>query len=297
MPISVRCDCGITFAVPDEHAGSTGTCPRCGRELLVPLAPAAARPGDPVFGRDKFLLHQKHFTFGKEKYVLFAEDGSPLLYVERPYHTGRDVLALLAALAAFAVVGGLFAVLAWAVPVEALKWTFGVLAVVGGLAAAIVVAIACSRKRHVWFYRDEAHQEQVMDIQQLEKVHISTATYTVRDAGGQPLAVLRKNYLYDLFRKRWDCHRPDGSPLCVVREDSLARALFRRYVGGALGTLLVRTNFVFLDPTTDERLGEFNRKFTILDRYVLDMSADVNHRIDRRVAVAIGVMLDTGERR
>jgi len=297
MPISVRCDCGIVFAVPDEKAGGTGTCPRCGKALVVPLTAGAPLVSDPIFGRDKFLLHQKHFTFGKEKYVLFAEDGSPLLYIERPYHTGRDFVALLAAIAAFAVVGSLFGLLAWAVPVEALKWAFGVLAFVGGLAAAIVVAVICSRKRHVWFYRDEARQDKVMDVQQLKKVQIPAATYSVRDAQGHPLALLRKNYFYDLFRKRWDCQRPDGSPLCVVKEDSLFQSLLRRYVGGILGFLALRTNFVFLDPATDEQLGEFNRKFTILDRYVLDMSADAHRKVDRRIAVAIGVMLDTGENR
>ena len=44
-------------------------------------------------------------------------------------------------------------------------------------------------------------------------------------------------------------------------------------------------------------IGEFNRKFTILDRYVLDMTADPAHELDRRIALALGVMLDTGERR
>jgi hypothetical protein len=44
-------------------------------------------------------------------------------------------------------------------------------------------------------------------------------------------------------------------------------------------------------------VGEFNRKFTLLDRYVLDLSRDEERALDRRVAVAMGVMLDTGERR
>jgi len=44
-------------------------------------------------------------------------------------------------------------------------------------------------------------------------------------------------------------------------------------------------------------IGEFKRKFTILDRYVLDMSGDPQRLMDRRVALALGVMLDTGERR
>ena len=46
-----------------------------------------------------------------------------------------------------------------------------------------------------------------------------------------------------------------------------------------------------------ERLGEFNRKLTLFDRYVLDLSADPTRSLDRRIALAMGVMLDTGDGR
>ena len=57
-----------------------------------------------------------------------------------------------------------------------------------------------------------------------------------------------------------------------------------------------RTNFVFVRPD-GEVLGEFNRKFTLLDRYVLDVTADDERALDRRIVLATGIMLDTGERR
>jgi hypothetical protein len=62
---------------------------------------------------------------------------------------------------------------------------------------------------------------------------------------------------------------------------------------------LLRTNFVIVDGSNPGGLvlGEFNRKFTLFDRYVLDLSLDPTRSLDRRVAVALGVMLDTGERR
>ena len=44
-------------------------------------------------------------------------------------------------------------------------------------------------------------------------------------------------------------------------------------------------------------VGTFNRKFTLLDRYVLDLTGDPGRMLDRRIALALGVMLDTGERR
>ena len=83
--------------------------------------------------------------------------------------------------------------------------------------------------------------------------------------------------------------------LVVAKEDSLILSLLRRLLGPMLG--LLRTNFVILRPNSDTIIGEFNRKLTLFDRYVLDMSADRMHELDRRLAIALGVMLDTGERR
>ena len=69
----------------------------------------------------------------------------------------------------------------------------------------------------------------------------------------------------------------------------------RRLFGPLLG--LLRLNFIYCDPQTGDVMGIFNRSFTLFDRYVLDMSQDAGNRIDRRLAFAMGVMLDTGERR
>jgi hypothetical protein len=77
-------------------------------------------------------------------------------------------------------------------------------------------------------------------------------------------------------------------------EDSIVLSLLRRVLGPFFG--LLRTNFVFQRPD-GEVLGEFNRKLTLLDRYILDLTADAERVFDRRVALASGVMLDTGERR
>lgn len=44
MPIDVRCQCGAAFKVKDEMAGRTGKCPKCGGQITVPTAQAAAIP-------------------------------------------------------------------------------------------------------------------------------------------------------------------------------------------------------------------------------------------------------------
>jgi uncharacterized protein YxjI len=166
------------------------------------------------------------------------------------------------------------------------------LAVVAG---AIAAGIAISAKRHVTFYRDQSKREKLLDILQDKKFQPITTTYTVRDARGRKLAKFGKNLLFNMIRKRWYVWGPDGRVLFLAKEDSVILSLLRRFLGPLFGIL--RTNFIILPAGTEDVIGEFKRKLTILDRYVLDMTSDPQHLMDRRIALALGVMLDTGERR
>ncbi|MDP6506392.1 MAG: hypothetical protein QF886_22400, partial [Planctomycetota bacterium] len=159
----------------------------------------------------------------------------------------------------------------------------------------IVMAILLTKKRHVTFYPDESAETKLLEVFQDKKFQFLKATYTVNDPEGNCLAKLQKNYLYNFFRKRWYCLAPDDSILCIIKEDSVILSLLRRFLGPLFGVL--RTNFIIVLPDTDQVIGEFNRKFTLFDSYVLDMTADPGRTLDRRVAIAIGIMLDTGERR
>jgi len=293
MAARVQCGCGATYDLKDEYAGRTVKCPRCGAAIQVPAASSPAV--QPAFERNVFLLRQKHLALTAEKYVVFAEDGAPIIYVKRPYHHLRTALAALAGFAAGVVTLVVVIVLAVAVGND-IALAVGVpVGLVGAVVVAIAVGVPLSVKRHVTFCLDEEGQNAVLTVIQHEKIYFLKANYTVTDGEGRPVALLRKKYIYDIFRKRWDCFRPDGSLWCVVREDSFILSLMRRFLGPLFGAL--RTNFIFTDPASGDVLGEFNRKFTILDRYVLDMTADPSRTIDRRVALAIGVMLDTGEKR
>ena len=52
------------------------------------------------------------------------------------------------------------------------------------------------------------------------------------------------------------------------------------------------------DILVDDRVvGTMNRKFQLRDRYVLDLSGDHERKLDRRVAVALAVGLDTLQNR
>jgi uncharacterized protein YxjI len=295
MALSVQCQCGNTYDLKDEYAGKLVRCPKC--QSVSRAEKSAYSPmsqADPVFDRDIFLLRQKHLAIN-EKYTVSDESGTPIVYVERPAHLLRNLFALLlGAIAAIAAFGALAAVggLLGKSPVAGVIF---LLAGPAALATLAVVGSAASKKRHITFYRDEAKQERLLEILQDRKIQLIIATFTVRDARGQKLARLRKNYIYNIFRKRWEIRTMAGQVAFVAKEDSIILSLLRRVLGPMFG--LLRTNYVFLAPDGRSVLGEFKRKMTILDRYALDLKRDRQRKLDRRLALALGVMLDTGERR
>ncbi|MGH7676526.1 MAG: hypothetical protein ACREMV_14765 [Gemmatimonadales bacterium] len=296
MAVRVTCGCGTTYDLRDEFAGRLVRCPQCGRESRAPsAASAAARPqADPVFDRDLFLLRQQLMRISAT-YEVADEQGKKIVFIQRPAHLLQNLGALLAAFVVFSVVAGVIVAVTGQMKGSGAGDALSTLGVLAAIIAGLAVGIALSAKRHVTFFRDESKRERLLEVLQDRKWQPITSTYTVRDARGRPLAYLGKNWLYNLFRKRWYVYGPDHALAYVAKEDSVILSLLRRFLGPFFG--LLRTNFIILRAGTEDVLGEFKRKFTILDRYVLDMSADPQRLMDRRVALALGVMLDTGERR
>ena len=297
MSVRVICQCGTSYELKDEFAGKLVKCPQCGRENRVPSATHVPMQvqADPVFDRDLFLLRQQLLKIS-EKYDVGDEKGNNIIYVERPAHFLRNLGAILAGLVAAVVVFAAFGAVADQTPVaSAARGILVGLGAVLSIVALLAVGIPLSAKRHVTFYRDGSKRDRLIEVLQDKKFQPINATYTVRDFRGKPLARFAKNILWNLVRKRWYVYAPDGRLLYLAKEDSVILSLLRRFLGPLFGVL--RTNFIFVRPDSEDVIGEFKRKFTILDRYVLDLSGDPQRLMDRRIALALGVMLDTGERR
>jgi uncharacterized protein YxjI len=301
MSITISCQCGENYNLQDEYSGQTLQCPKCGAAITVPVLPPAPpvkqQAGDAAFARDVFLLNQKHMAIN-EKYYVTDEAGANLMFVERPSYVFRTILAAIGGVIACAL-SCLFCAFVYGtltrMGFDLTMSPMGLLSIPVSFFVGYVAAMSLLKKRHVTIYREERRKvETLMSVLQESKIQIITAGYAVVDAGGNQLARLEKNYLYNIFRKRWYCFANSGELLFTAKEDSIILSLLRRFLGSFFG--LLRTNFIIYAP--DETvLGEFNRKYTILDRYVLDMSPDSLRSVDRRVALALGVLLDTGEKR
>jgi uncharacterized protein YxjI len=293
MSVTVVCECTNTFALKDEYAGMMVKCPRCGatvRAGATVLTPASE--ADPIFGRNVFLMRQQ-LRFN-ERYEITDEQGQTILFVERPRHFLRNLGATLAALAAGIIWVSIFLSLADAIGMGVLSNLVSIVGLIGFVPIFALVMMKLAKKRHVTFYTSEDRAVRLLEVIQEKKFEFITATYTVKGADGVVLARFRKNYLYNVIRRKWEIRNPGGTIEWLAREDSIILSLVRRVVPFAG---LLRTNFIFQPADSQKIVGEFRRRMTILDRYVLDLKADPTHAFDRRVAVALGVMLDTGERR
>jgi uncharacterized protein YxjI len=307
MPIDVTCSgCQIKFQVKDEFAGRKVRCSKCEAVIVIPSVEAVAEfpdewGHDPAFQRDKFLLHQKHFSINT-RYAICDEDGKDIMQVVRPTHLFRSLVAMFGVMLVLIV--SIIGVVAGGLSLHPMLGDAGTFAFVlfGTMLTAfftIFTYLLLAPKRHITFYRDDSKDLRLLEVLQEQKMAIRMMTYTVRDADGQEIGRFRKDYLANILRKKWDGFDAQGEHLYVIREDSIILSLLRRLLGSFYG--LLRTNFVIHQVGDDGKdgplLGEFNRKFTLLDRYVLDCSHDRTRSMDRRLAIAIGVLLDTAESR
>jgi uncharacterized protein YxjI len=250
------------------------------------------RLGGP-FAHDRFLLRQRHLSWN-ESYEVSSAHGEDLLRVQRPSGFVASLVVAMISGLLFLAIGG--ATIFWGLELGIERESTLVVMVAGLLAAsgaAMTVARLFGGRRDVAI-RSLEGDRLLIAVHQDEKVQLVRGRFTITDEAQQPIAVLRKNYLVNFLRRTWRCHAPDGDLLCIALEDHIVLALLRRLFGHLFG--LLRVNYIVIGA--DGRLiGRFERRLPRLDRFVLDLTPDIDGTLDRRVGLALGVMLDTGERR
>ena len=78
----------------------------------------------------------------------------------------------------------------------------------------------------------------------------------------------------------------------------MAMAILRRgidFVPDFGGLIPIPYNFDILSG--EQVIGKMDRKFQLRDRYVLDLSGDPDKKLDRRLAIALAIGLDTLQNR
>jgi uncharacterized protein YxjI len=151
-------------------------------------------------------------------------------------------------------------------------------------------------KEDIRFYGDENETQELFRIKARSVFDIGGARYDVF-AGEQKIGVLEHQFRASLLRSTWTVRDGGDGELVVARERSLPLAIARRLIDFVpYGEWIpIPYNFDFL---IGERLvGGMQRKFQLRDRYVLDLSGDHERVVDRRLAIALAIGLDTLQNR
>lgn len=152
-------------------------------------------------------------------------------------------------------------------------------------------------KEDIRFYADEQETEEIFQIKARNILDLGGSRYDVY-AGQKQIGALEHQFRASLVRSTWRVRDASNQEIALARERSLVLAVVRRVIDfvpdyGAL--IPIPYNFdVLIEGKT---VGSLNRKLKLRDSYVLDLSGDTARRLDRRLAIALAIGLDTLQNR
>lgn len=139
-------------------------------------------------------------------------------------------------------------------------------------------------------YSDESKAQEVLIIKARQIIDFSAA-YDVIDAlSGQKAGALRRKGWRSLLRDEWEILDANDQPVGMLFEDSMGRALLRRFL---LGTFLPQNYDVTIGTQV---VADIRQRFNLFAyRLDLDFSMDTGRKFDRRMGIAAAILLATVE--
>ena len=151
-------------------------------------------------------------------------------------------------------------------------------------------------KEDIRFFTDDSKTTELLRILARQRFD-PRARYDIVLADGTKLGEIQKVFGKSLLRSTYTLFDSSGEEVATAREVSLGKALFRRvlgfipYVDSVADWLPIAYDFEFLRG--EERIGlNRRRRFKFVDVYDIDFSADTEHTLDRRLALAAVVGMD-----
>ena len=134
-------------------------------------------------------------------------------------------------------------------------------------------------------FSDESKSQEVLMIKARQIIDFSAAFDVVDSATGQKIGALRRKGLASLLRDEWEILDAGDAVIGSLFEDSMGLALIRRFLSN-----LVPQNY---DITMGaERVADLKQNFNPFTYELnLDFSMDIDHRLDRRLGIAAGILL------
>lgn len=159
-----------------------------------------------------------------------------------------------------------------------------------GQAVAFVRQKRFALKEDIRFFADESEERELFRIKARRMIDV-VARYDVAAADGSAIGTLGKVFGRSLVRSTWRLLDPEEREIAVAQEKSMAIALLRRVQD------MIPLPYHFTIQANGNEIGGVHRHFSLRDRYTLDLSADRDGRLDRRLAIALAVGLDALQQR
>ena len=149
-------------------------------------------------------------------------------------------------------------------------------------------------KEDLRVYGDEAKSEELLRINTQSIFDISGA-YDVTDSRSSERAgTLQRRGLASFMRDQWDLLDAEGNPLGELKEDSMVKALVRRFIEAAALVMPQRYHLEVGGRTVATLRQRLNPIIFKLD---VDFSADTERLLDRRLGLAAAILLNAIEGR
>jgi uncharacterized protein YxjI len=150
-------------------------------------------------------------------------------------------------------------------------------------------------KSEFGIYEDDTKARKLLSLNQESAWTLINYSFTLQDETGGVIARFRRHGWLSMLRRTWIIYDSTGREIAKAHEDSWFNAIMRRIAKESVIGIFFLTNFVIERPDGSV-LGDYIRKRTLADKHVMDLTRDPGRTFDRRVAVALGVLLDNMER-
>lgn len=145
-------------------------------------------------------------------------------------------------------------------------------------------------KEDISIYGDESKNTELLRIR-TKSIFDIAGTYDVSDSvKNEQVGALRRKAWASFARDTWLILDKSGKEIATLKEDSMLKALLRRFL---LGSLFPQTFSITMDG---KEVGELRQTFNpFVPQYTVDFSMDTENKLDRRLGIAAVVILQVVE--
>ena len=146
-------------------------------------------------------------------------------------------------------------------------------------------------KEDITVYSDESMSSEILKIKARSIIDFSAAYDVVDVSSNEKMGAMRRKGLKSILRDSWEILDTSDGVIGSVIEDSMGMALLRRFL-----TNLIPQKFQII--LNENQVGSLKQTFNpFVPQFNIDFSMDVEKKLDRRMGIAIVILLQIIEGR